>query len=109
MKKKNGKQTKPNVYTVTDGKGMVLNLESDGGKWLVVTSPFDPELVTQARTIDEAFAMAYDAKKLLEECRAEAARSRPAAAASRAPRGRKATAPAKTRSPRRSKPAEART
>ncbi len=57
-------------YTVTDGT-LVLNLESDGGKWLVVTCPFDPELVTQARTIDEAFAMAYDAKKLLDACRME--------------------------------------
>lgn len=58
------------TYTVTDGN-MVLTLESDGGKWLVVTCPFDPELVTQARSIDEAFAMAYDAKRLLDECRAE--------------------------------------
>lgn len=108
MKKKNGKQTKTNIYLATDGKGMVLNLQTEG-KWLVASCPFDPELITQGRTIDEAFAMAYDAKKLLEECRAEAARSRPSAAANRAPRGRKATAPAKTRSPRRSKPAEART
>ncbi len=62
----------PKKYTVTDGT-LVLNLESDG-KWLVVTSPFDPELVTQARTIDDAFAMAYDAKKLLDACRADRAR-----------------------------------
>lgn len=62
------------IYTVTDGS-LVLTLESDG-KWLVVTCPFDPELVTQAKTIDEAFAMAYDAKKLLDACRAETSKGR---------------------------------
>lgn len=71
MKAKNTKRAKQ--YTVTDGN-LVLTIESDGGKWLVVSSPFDPELVTQARTIDEAFTMAYDAKKLLDECRAERAK-----------------------------------
>lgn len=65
---------KPKTYTVTDGS-LVLTLESDGGEWLVVTCPFDPELVTQARSIDEAFRMAYDAKKLLDECRADLARN----------------------------------
>lgn len=75
MLQKKDKTTKSKSYTVTDHKGMVLNIESDGGKWLVVTCPFDPELVTQARTIDEAFVMAYDAKKLLDACRAEAAQS----------------------------------
>lgn len=72
MKSKTIKRRKQ--YTVTDGT-LVLTLESDGGKWLVVTSPFDPELVTQAKNIDDAFAMAYDAKKLLDECRAERAKS----------------------------------
>lgn len=64
-------------YMVTDGD-LVLNIQSDGGKWLVVTCPFDPELITQARNIDEAFYMAYDAKKLLEECRAERTKKRAA-------------------------------
>jgi predicted RNase H-like HicB family nuclease len=73
MKKKAGKSKS---YTATDGE-LVLNLESDGGKWLVVTCPFDPELVTQARGIDEAFAMAHDARKLLDECRAGNARKAP--------------------------------
>lgn len=70
MKTKAAKR--PKKYTVTDGN-LVLTLESDG-KWLVVTSPFDPELVTQARTIDDAFTMAYDAKKLVDACRATRAR-----------------------------------
>lgn len=54
-------------YTVSDGE-LLLNLEAEG-KWFVVTSPLDPELVTQARTIEEAFRMAYDAKELLEKYR----------------------------------------
>ena len=64
-------QTTPKRYTVSDGT-LLLNLEVEG-KWFVVTSPLDPELVTQARTIEEAFRMAYDAKALLEEYRAELA------------------------------------
>jgi predicted RNase H-like HicB family nuclease len=78
---------------------MVLNLESDGGKWLVVTCPFDPELVTQARSVDEAFAMAYDAKKLLDECRAEANRAR--AGTNAAPRLHATKPPAPRSRPRR--------
>jgi predicted RNase H-like HicB family nuclease len=62
----------PKRYTVSDGT-LLLNLEVEG-KWFVVTSPLDPELVTQARTIEEAFRMAYDAKALLEEYRAELAK-----------------------------------
>jgi predicted RNase H-like HicB family nuclease len=58
-------------YLVSDGE-LVLHIEPDG-KWLLVTCPFDPDLITQARSLDEAFAMAYDAKKLLDECRAELA------------------------------------
>lgn len=82
MKTKRAKQMKQ--YTVTDGT-LVLTIESDGGKWLVVSSPFDPELVTQARTIDEAFTMAYDAKKTLDECRAERVKELKAAASTKKP------------------------
>ncbi len=62
-------QASPKRYTVSDGT-LLLNLEVEG-RWFVVTSPLDPELVTQAKTIEEAFRMAYDAKELLEEYRAE--------------------------------------
>ncbi len=65
-------QITPKRYTVSDGT-LLLNLEVEG-KWFVVTSPMDPELVTQARTIEEAFRMAYGAKALLDEYRAELAR-----------------------------------
>lgn len=47
-------------YTVSDGHLMlVLTPAKEGG--YVVTSPIDPELVTQAETVPEAFAMARDA------------------------------------------------
>ncbi len=61
----------PKRYTASDGT-LLLNLETEG-KWFIVTSPLDPELVTQARSIEEAFRMAYDAKALLEEYRAKLA------------------------------------
>lgn len=74
-------------YTISDGT-LMLNLEVEG-KWLIVTSPLDPELVTQARSIEEAFRMAYDAKSLLEKYRAELAKETKArakaASARRAP------------------------
>jgi predicted RNase H-like HicB family nuclease len=40
----------------------------EGG--FVVTSPFDPELVTQAKTIREAFENAVDASRVLRKARA---------------------------------------
>jgi antitoxin HicB len=52
------------TYTVTDGK-LVLTLSPAGGDWYAVTSPFDPGITTQARTVEEAFLMAYDALKAL--------------------------------------------
>ena len=44
-------------YTVSDGK-LVLNITvaEEGG--YLVTSPLDPELITEAETIEEAFANA---------------------------------------------------
>ncbi len=51
-------------FIVSDGK-LVLNLlpAKEGG--YTVTSPMDPELVTEAETIEEAFVMARDAIKTL--------------------------------------------
>lgn len=51
---------KTKLFTVSDGK-MVLMLEPAEEGGYVVTSPFDPELVTEAETIEEAFEMAQDA------------------------------------------------
>jgi hypothetical protein len=47
-------------YTVSDGK-LVLTLQEDERGWFTVTSPTDPAMITQARNIREAFAMARDA------------------------------------------------
>jgi antitoxin HicB len=61
-------------YTVSDGKMMlVLEPAEEGG--FIVTSPLDPELITQADTLEEAFEMAYDAAALLKETRKELRRS----------------------------------
>jgi len=56
-------------YTVSDGK-MVLNLEEAEEGGYIVTSPLNPELITQAETIEEAFANARDAAKALKQSRA---------------------------------------
>ena len=55
-------------YTVSDGK-LVLNLEAAEEGGYVVTSPLDPELVTEAETIEEAFANARDAAQALRQSR----------------------------------------
>ena len=47
-------------YTVSDGK-MVLKLEEAEEGGYVVTSPLDPELITEASTVREAFVNARDA------------------------------------------------
>ena len=47
-------------YTVSDGD-LVLTLEPAEEGGYVVTSPFDPELITEAETIEEAFENARDA------------------------------------------------
>jgi predicted RNase H-like HicB family nuclease len=55
-------------YTVSDGK-LVLNLESAEEGGYIVTSPLDPELITQAETLEEAFANAHDAAQALKQAR----------------------------------------
>jgi antitoxin HicB len=55
-------------YTVSDGK-LVLILEAAEEGGYVVTSPLDPELITQAETIEEAFANARDAARALKQAR----------------------------------------
>ena len=60
-------------YTVSDGR-LVLTLQQDEGGWYVVTSPTDPAMITQARTIPEAFEMARDAFAELAASRADVRR-----------------------------------
>jgi antitoxin HicB len=55
-------------YTISDGQ-MVLILETAEEGGFVVTSPLDPELVTEAETVAEAFENARDAAEALNESR----------------------------------------
>jgi antitoxin HicB len=68
---------KPPFYVVSDGR-LVLHLEPAEEGGYVVTSPFDPALITEAETIEEAFEMAEDAAKTLAEGRAKLERARKA-------------------------------
>jgi len=55
-------------YTISDGK-MVLYLKDAKEGGYVVTSPLDPELITEAETVEEAFRNGYDAAKSLRQSR----------------------------------------
>lgn len=57
-----------NQYTVSDGK-LVLSLEAAEEGGYIVTSPLDPELITEAETLEEAFANARDAARALKRSR----------------------------------------
>jgi len=57
-------------YTASDGK-LVLTLTPAEEGGFVVTSPLDPELVTEAETIQDAFRMARDALRSLRASRAK--------------------------------------
>lgn len=65
---------KPPFYVVSDGR-LVLHLEPAEEGGYVVTSPFDPALITEADSIEEAFVMAEDAVKTLAEGRAKLERA----------------------------------
>jgi antitoxin HicB len=67
-------------YTVSDGK-LVLTLEAAEEGGYVVTSPLDPELITEAETIEEAFANARDAAQALKRSRVKLLRRLSASAA----------------------------
>jgi antitoxin HicB len=60
-------------YALSDGK-LVLILEPAEEGAYIVTSPLDPELITQAETIEEAFANARDAVRALKQARRKLAR-----------------------------------
>jgi antitoxin HicB len=62
-------------YTVSDGK-TVLHLETAEEGGYIVTSPLDPELITEADTLEEAFTSARDAAQALKQSRAKLFRSR---------------------------------
>jgi antitoxin HicB len=58
----------PKTYTVTDGKLVLALTEAKEGGY-VVRSPLDPELITEAETVAEAFENARDALKSLRRSR----------------------------------------
>lgn len=60
----------PKSYTVSDGD-LVFNLQEAEEGGYIVTSPLDPQLVTEAETISEAIAMARDAMESLNDSRAK--------------------------------------
>ena len=60
-------------YTVSDGK-LVLHLQIADEGGFVVTSPFDPELITEAETLEEAFENARDAADALRKARRKLSR-----------------------------------
>ncbi len=55
-------------YTVSDGKLVLVLQEAEEGGY-IVTSPLDPELITEAETVAEAFENARDALKALKQSR----------------------------------------
>ena len=69
----NWAMAKSKKYTVNDGT-LLLTLEEADGGWYTVTSPMDPALITQAKSLPEAFEMAYDARKTLIAARKKLAR-----------------------------------
>lgn len=59
---------KKGSFTVSDGK-LVLDLQPAEEGGYIVTSPLDPELITEAETLEEAFENAHDAVKALKQSR----------------------------------------
>lgn len=57
-------------YTVSDNR-VVLTLTPAEEGGFVVTSPLEPELITEAETLEEAFRMAHDALRALRLSRAK--------------------------------------
>ena len=77
---------RPTLYVVSDGR-QVLHLEPAPEGGYVVTSPYDPALITEAETIEEAFENAQDAAQTLAAGRAMLAKpaSRPTKPRRRSP------------------------
>jgi predicted RNase H-like HicB family nuclease len=60
----------PPTYTISDGE-LVLHLQDAGDGWFAVSTPLDPHVHTQAKTVPEAFEMARDAMEALRDARAK--------------------------------------
>jgi len=66
---------KPPFYVVSNGR-LLLHLEPAEEGGYLVTSPYDPDLITEADSLEEAFENAEDAALTLAEDRAEQIRSK---------------------------------
>ena len=66
---------KSRKFTVCDGE-LVLELQPAGKGWYAVTSPMEPNLHTQAKTIEDAFDMAREAIQELRQVRRKLAARR---------------------------------
>jgi antitoxin HicB len=55
-------------YTVSDGKIVLILQEAEEGGY-IVTSPLDPQLITEAETVKEAFENAKNALAALSASR----------------------------------------
>lgn len=60
------------TFTATDGK-LIISLQSAAEGGYIVTSPMDPELITEAETLEEAFENSRDAIKSLRQARRQLA------------------------------------
>ena len=60
-------------FTVSDGKLMLTLQPAEEGGY-IVTSPLDPQLITEAETLEEAFENARDAALALKQSRAKLVR-----------------------------------
>jgi antitoxin HicB len=58
------------AFTVSDGRIVLCLRPAEEGGY-TVTSPLEPELVTEAETVEEAFENARDALKALRQSRAK--------------------------------------
>jgi predicted RNase H-like HicB family nuclease len=63
----------PKHYTVSDGEFVLFLWPAEEGGY-TVTSPLDPDLITQAENVEEAFVMARDVWELLKSARSEEGR-----------------------------------
>jgi len=58
------------TYTISDGELVLTLTEAEEGGY-VVTSPMEPELITEAESVAEAFELAHEVKRELAESRAK--------------------------------------
>jgi predicted RNase H-like HicB family nuclease len=73
-------------YQVSDGKlRLTLEAAEEGG--YIVTSPDDPDVLTQAETLEEAFENARDVIALFKQDRASTGKARNSSASSSARHG----------------------